>query len=243
MSHDSATRSIPTTFTRAVLGAVLAILLCGGVPALAQSTGSAIQGTVTDEQGAIMPGAAVIVANVQTGCTRDVVTDERGWYRATGDPARRLRGARHAAGLRHAGSPRLDRDDRAGGHGQRVASAREPRGIGDRHRRGAAGRDDAQHAGHDGDARIARQPAAHQPQLRRTRHARARRHRRRRRRRHRAGPDRSQQQLHGRRRQQRPDRHGRQSRRLLARGGARVRGHDEPVLRRVWAVVGRRRSP
>ena len=86
MSHDSATHSIPTTFTRAVLGAVLAILLCGGVPALAQSTGSAIQGTVTDEQGAIMPGAAVVVANVETGFSRDLVSDERGWYRATAIP-------------------------------------------------------------------------------------------------------------------------------------------------------------
>ena len=50
---------------------------------LAQGTGSAIQGTVTDEQGAVMPGASVVVANVQTGLTRDVITDERGWYRAT----------------------------------------------------------------------------------------------------------------------------------------------------------------
>ncbi len=65
--------------------AVLALLLLilGSTPALAQSTGSAIQGTVTDEQGAVMPGATVVVANVGTGWTRDVVTDERGWYRAT----------------------------------------------------------------------------------------------------------------------------------------------------------------
>ena len=33
-----------------------------------------------------MPGASVVVANVQTGLTRDVVTDERGWYRATAIP-------------------------------------------------------------------------------------------------------------------------------------------------------------
>ena len=70
---------------------VLAVLLIfGRAPALAQSTGSAIQGTVTDEQGAVMPGASVVVANVQTGWTRDVMTDERGWYRATAIHARRL---------------------------------------------------------------------------------------------------------------------------------------------------------
>jgi hypothetical protein len=30
-----------------------------------------------------MPGATVVIANVETGWTRHVVTDERGWYRAT----------------------------------------------------------------------------------------------------------------------------------------------------------------
>ncbi len=64
----------------------LAVLLLFGPPVLAQSTGSAIQGTVTDEQGAIMPGASVLVANVQTGFSRDLITDERGWYRATAIP-------------------------------------------------------------------------------------------------------------------------------------------------------------
>jgi hypothetical protein len=62
---------------------VAALLMLGVGSAFAQSTGSAIQGTVTDEQGAVMPGASVVVANIQTGWTRDVVTDERGWYRAT----------------------------------------------------------------------------------------------------------------------------------------------------------------
>lgn len=65
-------------------GAMMGVWLLLAVgPALAQSTGSAIQGTVTDEQGAVMPGASVVVGNVQTGWTRDVVTDDRGWYRAT----------------------------------------------------------------------------------------------------------------------------------------------------------------
>ena len=86
--NNSAGNFIPTQFSKAAaLGVVLAaLLLFGAAPVLAQGTGSAIQGTVTDEQGAIMPGANVLVANVQTGFTRDLISDERGWYRATALP-------------------------------------------------------------------------------------------------------------------------------------------------------------
>src|SRR5687768_11064233 len=83
--NDSAGNFRPTHFRlAAALGfALAAVLLFGSAPVLAQGTGSAIQGTVTDAQGAVMPGASVVVANIQTGWTRDVITDERGWYRAT----------------------------------------------------------------------------------------------------------------------------------------------------------------
>jgi hypothetical protein len=63
--------------------ALAALLVLGTSTVLAQNTGATLQGTITDEQGAVMPGATVVVANVETGWTRDVVTDERGWYRAT----------------------------------------------------------------------------------------------------------------------------------------------------------------
>ena len=76
----SPTRSMTTT---GIGSLVLGFLLLLGPTAFAQSSGSAIQGTVTDEQGAVMPGASVVVANVQTGFTREIVSDERGWYRAT----------------------------------------------------------------------------------------------------------------------------------------------------------------
>jgi Carboxypeptidase regulatory-like domain/TonB dependent receptor-like, beta-barrel len=52
----------------------------------AQTTGATLQGTVTDEQSALMPGASVTITNTETGWTRSVVTDERGWYRATALP-------------------------------------------------------------------------------------------------------------------------------------------------------------
>jgi len=48
-------------------------------PAWAQSTG-AIQGTVTDTQGSVVPGATVTVRNVATGVERSTVSDASGEY-------------------------------------------------------------------------------------------------------------------------------------------------------------------
>ncbi len=48
----------------------------------AQTTGATLQGLVSDEQGAVIPGATVTITNVETGVARPVLTDERGWYRA-----------------------------------------------------------------------------------------------------------------------------------------------------------------
>jgi len=55
-----------------------------GSSALAQSTAinGTIEGTVTDEQGALLPGVTVTVANIDTGEQRVVVTNESGLYRA-----------------------------------------------------------------------------------------------------------------------------------------------------------------
>src|SRR4030095_11816753 len=41
----------------------------------------AIEGTVTDESGAVLPGVVVTVTNVDTGETRSVVASDRGVYR------------------------------------------------------------------------------------------------------------------------------------------------------------------
>ena len=46
----------------------------------AQTTSGSIQGTVTDETGAIMPGVTVSVKNTETGIVRTVHTDELGRY-------------------------------------------------------------------------------------------------------------------------------------------------------------------
>jgi len=56
-----------------------ATLVCTSV--LAQSVGATLQGTITDQQGGLMPGAMVIVKNLETGWTREQATDDRGWFR------------------------------------------------------------------------------------------------------------------------------------------------------------------
>ncbi len=65
-----------------LLAAVLA--LAWSLPALAQSqaAGGAIEGTVTDESGAVLPGASVVVKNPSTGLTRETTTDAEGVFRA-----------------------------------------------------------------------------------------------------------------------------------------------------------------
>ncbi len=52
------------------------------VAANAQTTNAALVGDVTDESGALVPGATVTVTNTDTGVQRSVSTNERGAYRA-----------------------------------------------------------------------------------------------------------------------------------------------------------------
>jgi hypothetical protein len=65
-----------------LLLAFLSLLV--SAPALAQSTAAngAIEGTVSDTQGGVLPGVTVTVFNVDTGTERSTVTNEKGLYRA-----------------------------------------------------------------------------------------------------------------------------------------------------------------
>ena len=67
---------------RMLLLAFLSLLV--SAPALAQSTAAngAIEGTVSDTQGGVLPGVTVTVFNVETGTERSTVTNEKGLYRA-----------------------------------------------------------------------------------------------------------------------------------------------------------------
>jgi hypothetical protein len=73
-SHDirrtPASRLLLATFT----------LLLFSVPALAQSTAGRILGTVTDQSGAAVSGATVVVNDVQRGVSRTLATDDSGEY-------------------------------------------------------------------------------------------------------------------------------------------------------------------
>jgi len=59
------------------------VLSLAGPPAAAQSTNAAIEGTVTDSGGAVLPGVTITVTNEATGLTRTTVTGERGAYRVS----------------------------------------------------------------------------------------------------------------------------------------------------------------
>jgi len=63
------------------LGLTLALLLCLGAGAWAQSAGGNIYGTVTDESGAVLPGANVTVRSTATNATRTTVAGSQGEFR------------------------------------------------------------------------------------------------------------------------------------------------------------------
>jgi hypothetical protein len=63
---------------------ILACLILGlSAPALAQQGTSQIAGKVSDEQGAILPGVAIVVTNEETGIFREVTTSAEGTYLVT----------------------------------------------------------------------------------------------------------------------------------------------------------------
>jgi hypothetical protein len=62
--------------------AALAVVLLTPWPLAAQNAGATLQGTVTDDQGGLLPGATVTVTNAETGYVRVMSTDTKGWFRA-----------------------------------------------------------------------------------------------------------------------------------------------------------------
>ena len=64
--------------------AVLCLAVSAAPPrASAQSAaGGAIEGTVTDQSGGVLPGVTITVRNTATGVTRETTTDPTGLYRA-----------------------------------------------------------------------------------------------------------------------------------------------------------------
>src|SRR5579863_4245971 len=64
-----------------VLSTILGVLLFS-LALLAQSTFGRILGTVTDQTGAVLPGATVSVIDTQRGVARTLTTDAAGEYNA-----------------------------------------------------------------------------------------------------------------------------------------------------------------
>ncbi len=72
-------------FLTTMIAALFALILV--VPAFGQQAATAtIEGIVTDPNAAVVPGAKVTVKNVDTGLTREIVTDESGIYRIAALP-------------------------------------------------------------------------------------------------------------------------------------------------------------
>ncbi len=69
-----------TAMTRLLFATLTLMLL--SLPALAQSTAGRILGTVTDQSGAAVAGASVVVTDVQRGNSRKLTTDDSGAYAA-----------------------------------------------------------------------------------------------------------------------------------------------------------------
>jgi len=59
----------------------LAIALFVFLPCLRAQFGSGIQGTIVDSSGAVIPNVRVVVTNVSTGVSRDVLTSDVGIFR------------------------------------------------------------------------------------------------------------------------------------------------------------------
>jgi hypothetical protein len=84
---------------RSVVVLALAVLLALPASARAQSTAT-LQGTVSDAQGAVMPGVTITIHNEQTGAARIVVSDASGSYLAAALPPGRYKITAHLEGFR-----------------------------------------------------------------------------------------------------------------------------------------------
>jgi hypothetical protein len=68
------------------LVAVLALVFAFTAPAWAQTINGNIVGSITDEQGAAVPGVTVTATNVDTGASRTAASNDEGLYRIAGLP-------------------------------------------------------------------------------------------------------------------------------------------------------------
>src|SRR5580692_12145888 len=68
----------PMRTTRVMVVSIGILLAC--LPLLAQTYTGRILGVVTDQTGATLPGAQVVITDMQRGVTRTLITDQAGEY-------------------------------------------------------------------------------------------------------------------------------------------------------------------
>jgi outer membrane receptor protein involved in Fe transport len=79
---------------------LVVVSLLSPSPAAAQVSSGRILGIVADDSGAVLPGAVIVVRNLGTGVTRDVVSNERGQYDVPGLPPARYQVDAELTGFR-----------------------------------------------------------------------------------------------------------------------------------------------
>ena len=96
-----------------VLGFVC-LLLAISVPAISQTTTGRILGTISDQSGAAVPGAAVVVTDIQRGTTRAGGHRRLRELRCSAATAGNLQDSRGSQGFQNRGAPQHRGGSRAG---------------------------------------------------------------------------------------------------------------------------------
>lgn len=159
-------------FLAMMIASLFALVLA--VPVFGQQAATAtIEGIVTDQNNAVVPGAKVTVKNVDTGLTREITTDSSGIYRITALPPEPIKSP-PAAGLRRK-QIQLGHADGRPETQSRSRAARERQRGGRDHLAGASARNHAHQRLRLGRRTAGSLAAGQRAQLPRFRHAHARR--------------------------------------------------------------------
>ena len=145
--------------------ATLVACVAGGRAGAAQSTLGTIRGTVSDAQGAVVPGATVVVTDEDTGVTREVVSTSDGLFEVPN-----LRPGSYTVDVNLAGFKAREADRhpparRVGGSRRRPARGGHAAGRRHRRRRGPE-----HHRGESVDCARSRRPAVARPAAQQPRH-------------------------------------------------------------------------
>lgn len=88
------------THVRLHICRLILAMLAGSLAALGQVGGGSLVGSVTDPAGAAIVGARILIRNIETGVTRETVTNETGYYEFPLLPAGRYQLEAEQAGFR-----------------------------------------------------------------------------------------------------------------------------------------------